>query len=131
MPLSFSAQNLRVLPQIPSGPGHLFTPVCLNNPNTLPWSITALLSDIKDCLTSEMCDEKSCVSKRVKKLFMWFGNASSDTPSRLTLDPRGADALLTAAMFLIPCQAARRQPQLNFDSFFFLYFSFAFLSLSL
>ena len=34
-PQSCSAQNLRVLPQIPSGPGHLFTPVCLNSPNTL------------------------------------------------------------------------------------------------
>ena len=70
---------------------------------------------------------KNHVSKRGKKLFMWFGIASSDTPSRLTLDPRGADALLTAAMFLMPCQAAQRQPLLNFDSIFLLYFSFAFL----
>ena len=82
-PLSCSAQNLRVLPQIPSGPGHLFTPVCLNSLNTLSWSITALSSGIKNCFTSEMCDEKSCVSKRVKKLFMRFGNASSATPTRL------------------------------------------------
>ena len=30
-PLSWSAQNFRVLPQIPSGPGHLFTLICLKS----------------------------------------------------------------------------------------------------
>ena len=63
-PLSCSAQNLRVLPQIPSGPGHLFTPTCLNSPNTLSWSITALSSDIKDCLGNVwkiMCIRVYCI----------------------------------------------------------------------
>ena len=41
--------------------------------------------------------------------------------------PMRSRRLVDICHVLMPCQAARRQPPLNFDSIFFLYFSFAFI----